>query len=151
MKNVTEAIAGLLVLVVAIGFMVFAYKGANINNSVNNYAVIAKFAQADGIAIGSDVKISGVKIGHVSKEYLDNVSYKAVLELSISNNIKLPIDSSAQIVSDGLLGGKYLSISVGADDKMLTSGQEIKFTQSSVNIESLIGKMIFNSPDKNEK
>jgi phospholipid/cholesterol/gamma-HCH transport system substrate-binding protein len=147
MKQITEAIAGLFVLLVAAGFIFFAYEGANIKSHSNNYSLIAKFSQADGVTIGTDVKISGVKVGHVSKEYLDTDSFKAVVEISLDPAIKLPADSSAQIVSDGLLGGKYLSIAVGADDKILTAGQEIKYTQSSVNLETLIGKMIFNSPD----
>ena len=151
MKKVTEALAGLFVLIVAAGFLFFAYQGANIKSHSNNYVLIAKFSQADGLSIGSDVRISGVKVGYVSKEYLDFDNFKAVVELSLDQAVKLPTDSSAQIVSDGLLGGKYLSIAVGADDKALVSGEEIKYTQSSVNIETLIGKMIFNNPNNAQK
>jgi phospholipid/cholesterol/gamma-HCH transport system substrate-binding protein len=147
MKKITEAIAGLFVLLVAAGFVFFAYEGANIKSSSKNYPLIAKFSQADGITIGTDVRISGVKVGHVEKEYLDMNSFRAVVEISLDPAIKLPADSSIQIVSDGLLGGKYLSIGIGSDDKILASGGEIQYTQSSVNLEALIGKMIFSNPD----
>jgi phospholipid/cholesterol/gamma-HCH transport system substrate-binding protein len=146
-KNIVEALAGMFVLLVAAGFLWFAYDGANMKNLENNYVLLAKFSQADGIAVGSDVRISGVKIGYVSKEYLDVSSFKAVIECSINQNIKLPVDSSAAIVSDGLLGGKYVSLGIGADEKILANMEEIKYTQSSVNLETLIGKMIFNSND----
>jgi phospholipid/cholesterol/gamma-HCH transport system substrate-binding protein len=146
-KNIIETLAGMFVLIVAAFFLWFAYTGANMSNLKNNYTVIAKFSQASGISVGSDVRISGVKIGHVSKQYLDFTNFKAVLECSVNKDIKLPVDSSAAIVSDGLLGGKYVSIDIGADDVNLLDRQEIKFTQSSVNLETLIGKMIFNSND----
>ena len=145
MTKITEAIAGLFVLIVAFGFVFFAYKSAGVDAHKNRYNLIAKFSQADGVVVGTDVRISGVKIGSVTKEYLDIVSFKAVVEISLDHNIKLPIDSSVQIVSDGLLGSKYLSIAIGADDKLLQENGEIQFTQSSVNLEALIGKMIFSN------
>jgi phospholipid/cholesterol/gamma-HCH transport system substrate-binding protein len=151
MKKITEAIAGLFVLLVAAGFVFFAYEGANIKSSSNNYSLIAKFSQADGVTIGTDVKISGVKIGHVLREYLDMNSFKAVVEISLDPAIKLPADSSIQIVSDGLLGGKYLSIGIGSEDKLLANGGEIQYTQSSVNLEALIGKMIFGNSEHSAK
>ncbi len=147
MKNIIETLAGMFVLIVAVFFLWFAYKGSNMRNLKHNYTLVAKFSQADGISTGSDVRISGVKIGYVSKQYLDFSTFKAVIECSIDRDIKLPLDSSAAIVSDGLLGGKYISIGIGADEVSLADMQEIKFTQSSVNLETLIGKMIFSSND----
>jgi phospholipid/cholesterol/gamma-HCH transport system substrate-binding protein len=148
MKNFIETITGAIVLIIAFGFVYFAYKGANVTPHRNGYSLMAKFDKADGINIGSEVRISGIKIGNVLSEKLDAKSFLAVVEFSLDKSIELPADSSAQIVSDGLLGGKYLSITPGADDATLKDGDEIHYTQSSVNIETLIGKMIFNSSSK---
>lgn len=147
-RNVIETLVGALVLLVAGGFALFAYQNAGISRANDSYPLIAKFERADGIKPGSDVRIGGVKVGVVTAATLDSKSYLAQIELSLDTNIKLPTDSSAQIVSDGLLGGKYIALIPGADDAMLAAGGEITFTQSSVNLETLIGKMIFSDGDK---
>jgi phospholipid/cholesterol/gamma-HCH transport system substrate-binding protein len=150
MKNIVETLTGAIVLLIAFGFVYFAYKGANLKPARQGNHLIAKFDKADGIVVGSDIKISGIKIGTVSGQKLDADSFLAVIDLSIDKKIKLPIDTSIQIVSDGLLGGKYVSITPGSDDQYLENDGEIRYTQSSVNIETLIGKMIFNSADKDK-
>ena len=147
MKNLVETFIGAVVLVIAFSFVLFAYKTANLKPN-KGYHLIAKFDKADGIVVGSEVKIGGIKIGSVSKEFLDDKTYQAIIELTLDKNIKIPKDSSIQIVSDGLLGGKYMSISPGADSEILADAGQINYTQSSVNLESLIGKMIFNGADK---
>jgi phospholipid/cholesterol/gamma-HCH transport system substrate-binding protein len=149
-KNIFETIMGALVLIVAGGFMWFAYQGSNLRQ-VEGYGVKAKFDTVAGVGTGSDVRIGGIKVGVVSGMDLDPASYKAILTLQIKNGIKVPSDSSASIVSDGLLGSKYVKIEPGADDKMLAEGAVITYTQSSVNLEELIGKMVFSGGgvDKN--
>lgn len=147
-RNVIETLVGALVLLIAGGFALFAYQNAGISHADETYPLIAKFERADGIKSGSDVRIGGVKVGVVSNASLDSTTYLAQIELSLDKKIKLPTDSSAQIVSDGLLGGKYIALVPGADDAMLAAGGEITFTQSSVNLETLIGKMIFSDGDK---
>ena len=148
-RNVLETLIGALILCIAIGFLVFSYKTADVVQSGAGYNLVAKFERADGLSLGSDVRIAGVKIGKVTSQALDPISYNAVINMRINNDIKIPADSSAQIVGDGLLGNKYVAISPGGDDKMLANNEQITITQSSVNIETLIGKMIFN-PDKNK-
>lgn len=141
-KSLFETIMGALVLAVAAGFMVFAYQTSNLK-PVEGYPVTAKFDTVAGVGLGSDVRIGGIKVGVISDMALDNNTYKAVLTLQIKNNTKLPADSSASVVSDGLLGSKYIKIEPGADEKMLASGETITYTQSAVNLEELIGKMVF--------
>lgn len=133
---------GALVLAVAAGFMVFAYNSSNLKPVVG-YELKAKFDTVAGVGLGSDVRIGGIKIGVISGMDLDPESYKAVLSFQVSKNTKIPADSSASIVSDGLLGSKYVKIEPGADDKMLAGGEFVPYTQSSVNLEELIGKMVF--------
>jgi phospholipid/cholesterol/gamma-HCH transport system substrate-binding protein len=110
--------------------------------------LLAKFDNVDGIKNGSDVKTSGVKIGTVEDQYLDTKNFRAVLKLNINRSVKLSTDSSAKVASEGLLGTKYLSIAPGGDEENLKDGEEIQFTQSSVNFEDLLGRFIFNSKDE---
>lgn len=149
-KSLFETVMGALVLIVATGFMVFAYQSSNLK-PVEGYSVHAKFNTVAGVGMGSDVRIGGIKIGVVSAMALDPQTYKALVTFQIQQGTKLPVDSSASIVSDGLLGSKYVKIEPGADDKMLAAGESITYTQSAVNLEELIGKMVFSGGgvDKN--
>jgi phospholipid/cholesterol/gamma-HCH transport system substrate-binding protein len=141
-KNVLETIMGAVVLAVAGAFLVVAYKGSGMRVE-DGYEVSAKFANASGIALGSDIRIGGVKVGAVSDMSLDPESYEAVVSMQIREQTTLPVDSSASIVSSGLLGEKYIQITPGGDEQMLANGGKIEFTQSAVNIEELIGKFMF--------
>jgi phospholipid/cholesterol/gamma-HCH transport system substrate-binding protein len=141
-KNILETIMGAVVLIVAGVFMVFAYDSADISVE-NGYDVKGKFANASGIALGSDVRIGGIKVGIVSGLGLDPDSYEAVVTMNVRHATKLPTDSSASIVSSGLLGEKYVQLTPGADDNMLKNGGTIEFTQSAVNLEEMIGKFMF--------
>lgn len=143
-NNYFEVIVGTFVLLCAVFFFFNSFKSANIKAS-KGYALTALFDNIDGIVNGSDIKISGVKIGTVENQFLDKKTFRAVLKLNINNGVVLPIDSSAKVASEGLLGSKYLSIQPGADDEILKEGEEITYTQSSVNFEDLLGKFIFNS------
>ncbi|MBL6664426.1 MAG: outer membrane lipid asymmetry maintenance protein MlaD [Rickettsiales bacterium] len=147
-NNYFEIIVGTFVLVCAIVFLAGSFKNSNVTTNSNNYTISAKFNNIDGIAPGSDVKISGVKIGSVKSQDLDPVDFQAKLYLSIDSKIKLPYDSSIKVSSEGLLGSKYLSISPGAEEEYLKDGEQIEFTQSSVNLEELLGKFIFTSDNK---
>lgn len=147
-NNSFEIIIGTFVLFCAIFFFFNSFKSSSIKNA-DGYSLIALFDNADGISIGSDIKISGVKVGTVEDQSLDKKTYRATLKLNISKDVILPSDSSAKIASEGLLGSKYLSIEPGGDEENLKEGDEIRFTQSSVNFEDLLGKFIFSS--KSEK
>ena len=150
-NNYFEIIVGTFVLLSAAFFFFSSFKNAKVNDQ-KGYALLAKFDNIDGLAQGSDVKISGVKVGSISEQSLDEKTFRATLKLNIDDKIKLPADSSAKVSSEGLLGSKYLSIEPGADEEILKEGDEIIFTQSSVNFEELLGKFIFSSDsDKKEK
>ena len=143
-QNVVETILGAIVLAVAIGFFAWAYGRSDAGRPAG-YTLAAQFDRIDGLDVGADVRISGVKVGSVEATFLDPKSYRAEVRFSVRNNIELPKDSSASIVSASLLGGKYISLVPGADDAMLKSGDEITLTQSSINLEELVGKYIFSS------
>lgn len=148
-RNLVETLMGAVVLGVAIVFLVFAYSRGGLA-TVDGYALIGKFDRIDGLTEGSDVRMSGIKIGTVTKQTLDPKTYLAVLTLNVRPEVKLPSDSSARIASDGLLGEKYLSITPGGEDVMLPAGGEIQHTQGSVDIVSLVGRMLFSQTGKKE-
>ena len=141
--NVVEALLGAVVLVVAAGFLVFAYSSDRGGLGRGLREVSAKFDRVDGLVVGSDVRLGGIKIGTIVDQTLEPDTYLAVVRMSIDPDIRLPTDSSAEIVSDGLLGGRYLSLVPGGAEEMLAMGDEIRFTQSPVSLESLIGRLIF--------
>jgi phospholipid/cholesterol/gamma-HCH transport system substrate-binding protein len=147
--NYFDFLIGTIVLFVAIGFFSYSFKSSKISTN-SGYNIIAKFDNADGITIGSDIKIAGIKVGSIIEQNLDEKTSKANLKMNIANNIKIPADSSAKIASEGLLGAKYISISIGGDEEILKNDQEIYFTQSSVNFEDLLGKFIFSDKKKND-
>ena len=97
-----------------------------------------------GIASGADVRIAGLKVGSVTGLAIDPKSYQAVATFTVQPDIKLSADSSATIATGGLLGGNFISLATGGDDKMLADGGTITVTQSAVNLEDLLGKFIFN-------
>lgn len=147
-RNVVETMMGALVLFVALSFIMISYKSGNIAPASNAYKVTSKFHEVGSVAIGSDVRVGGIKIGTISGQHLDPQTYMAILEFSINQSVKLPKDTSAAIVGDGLLGGKYVALQPGGDEDMLKNGDEIKYTQDAVNIEQLIGKFAFGSASK---
>jgi len=145
--NVIETVMGAVVLVVAALFLLFAYKTSQLR-AVTGYPLTAEFEKVDGIRQGSDVRISGIKIGSVVTEELDPKTFLATVRMSIDPAIQLPDDTVAEVVSAGLLGDKYMSLVPGGSDKVIAPGGKIKYTQSSVSLENLIGQMIFSAPGK---
>lgn len=147
--NVIETVMGAVVLVVAAVFLYFAYSTSQYR-SVSGYELTANFERIDGIKDGSDVRISGIKVGSVVAAVLDPKTFLADVHMSVDPSIKLPDDTVAEIVSAGLLGDKYLSLVPGGSDKDIPPGGRIKYTQSSVSLEHLIGQMMF-SPASGDK
>lgn len=143
-KNIVETLVGLLVLIVAGYFLYYAYFTTQvIASSSQSHTLFAKFDKADGINIGSDVKVSGIRVGKVTTQELDPATFQAVLALRISADIKLPSDTTAEILGNGLLGEKYIALSPGSESEYLEDNSYIEFTQSSISLESLIGKFMF--------
>ncbi len=149
-RNVFETLMGAVVLAVALFFVAIAYKSGHVS-SPGGYSLNAKFDRVDGLATGSDVRIGGVKVGSVVSQDIDPETFQAIVEISIDDKYKLPKDSNAKIVSDGLLGGKYMMIEAGADDKFLEDNGEIKFTQSAISLEEALIRMVAGSVSDDEE
>ena len=141
--SIAELATGGIVLLATAGFL--AYAVANTGRSgTGGIKLSARFQNAGAIAAGADVRVAGVKVGSVTGIAIDPASYEAVVSLTLRSDVKLPTDSSAEITSDGLLGGKYLALAPGGADAMLPAGGTITVTQGSVSLEQLLGKFIFN-------
>ncbi len=147
-NNVVETAIGAIVIVVAIGFFTFVYKTADVRAGAGGYVLKANFESIDGITTGSDVRISGIKIGSVVDQVLNGQSYEAVVTMSIAPEVKLPLDSSAKVTSDGLLGSKFIALEPGGDENMLGAGDTLEHTQGSIDIFGLISKFLFADDDK---
>jgi phospholipid/cholesterol/gamma-HCH transport system substrate-binding protein len=140
--GVAEVLTGAVVLVVAIAFLAYAviHSGRTVSSG---YDVKAMFDHIDGLSVGGDVRIAGVKVGSVTNEVINPKTFLATVTMSINNDIHLPKDTGASIDSESLLGGKYVSLSPGGDETNLKPGGTITITQSSVSLEQLLGKFIF--------
>jgi phospholipid/cholesterol/gamma-HCH transport system substrate-binding protein len=150
-SNILETLTGAIVLAGAGCFFYYAYVSSG-SQPHHGYHLYAKFDRIDGLLEGNDVKLSGVKVGEVSQITLDPQSYLAVVEISLDSTIQLSTDTSAQIASEGLMGGKYVALVPGADDgKPLAPNDIITATQSSINFEDLIGKYLFTKQDEGTK
>lgn len=149
-RNLLETIMGAVVLIVAIAFLIFAYERSAVK-TVNGYQIEARFSDVTGIGAGSDVRVGGMKVGTVDALSLDEKTYQATLHMQIRDTIKLPKDSSASISSSGLLGDKFVKLEPGGNEAMLKQGDVIRFTQSSVSFEDLIGKFVFSGGGVDDK
>jgi phospholipid/cholesterol/gamma-HCH transport system substrate-binding protein len=148
-QNIVETIVGFFIIIIALGFLTFAYnKADNSSDITKTYPIKAHFQNAEGVFEGSDVMLAGIKIGFVETLSLDKNSFFAVIKFRINNDIKLPKDTQAAISTSGFLGSKFISLAPGAADEELAANDEIKHTQSSLNIESLISKLMYSISNK---
>lgn len=116
----------------------------------DNYRLEARFDNASGLHVGGSVHVAGVPVGRVESIRVEPIDYSAIVTLSVLSGLHLPTDSMASIKTTGLIGDKYISLSPGADASFLAPGTRITMTESSVDIESLIGKMAFGSLEKDK-
>jgi phospholipid/cholesterol/gamma-HCH transport system substrate-binding protein len=138
-ESVAETLVGAAVLVVAGGFIAFAAGRADLGGA-DRYELVAKFRKAEGIAVGSDVRVAGVKVGSVTALTLDRETFEAVARIALASDLKLPDDSDAKIATEGILGGAFVAITPGASEFMLKAGDEITLTQGSVSLLDLFMK-----------
>lgn len=149
-NSLVETLIGAVVVLVAGVFLFYGYSTTDMHNTAG-YVVTAQFDRVDGLANGSDVRMSGIKVGTVVSQKLDQDTFKAVVSLNLDKNIKIPDDSSAKITSESLLGGNYLSISPGGSETPLADGSEIMFTQGTIDLMGLIGQAVFSTGNGEKK
>jgi phospholipid/cholesterol/gamma-HCH transport system substrate-binding protein len=143
-KKSTEAMVGAFVLLGIIALMFLALKAANLASftTTRTYTLSAKFDNIGSLKVRAPVRSAGVSIGHVTSIKLDNKTYQGLVTMEINEGVEFPKDSTAQILTAGLLGDQYIGIDPGSDDKNLVAGDRINHTQSAVVLENLIGRFI---------
>jgi phospholipid/cholesterol/gamma-HCH transport system substrate-binding protein len=143
-NNWAETIIGAVVVLVAIGFLLLTYLRTGTGSFSTGYEVLARLPKVDGLGVGTDVRISGIKVGSVSDLVLDPKNYLVTVHMNIRDDIKLPTDSSMMITSSGILGSSYLSIAPGGDEANIKPGGYIENTQAanSADLMSLAGRFI---------
>lgn len=150
-RSLAELLTGAVVLVVAGVFLVYAVTGSGRSLTGGpGVSLTARFDRIDGLAAGADVRLAGVKVGQVVAQRIDPETFLAVLTLRVDPVLRLPSDTSAEIQSEGLLGGKYIALVPGGSDRILRDGGEITITQSAVSLESLLGRFIFSVTEMNQ-
>ena len=143
-RNMLETVMGAIVLLTAVAFVSLAYEAANIRGT-DGYELEAEFGATGGLSVGDDVRISGIKVGRISRQELDPITYAARIVMSLDERIRIPADSSARITAASLLGGNYLELIPGADEDMMQPGEVIYDTRDPVSLTDLLGKAVFSA------
>ena len=139
-SNLSETLIGAVVVATAVGFLVYAGQVAGVSTGSDSYELHAKFASAQGLNIGGEVQLAGVRVGTITKLELDTTTYQAVTTFTVRSDVEIPEDSEAKVASEGLLGGNFLELTPGGSDYMLEPGAEVEFTQGSVSLLNLLAK-----------
>jgi phospholipid/cholesterol/gamma-HCH transport system substrate-binding protein len=146
-RDVIEPIVGALVLLIAGTFAWFAYTATGLGGR-QGYELTAQFDHVGGLSTGSDVRVSGVKVGTVTGLVLDPKTFLADVRFSVASAVQIPADSVAQITSEGLLGSQFLSVAPGNSDSVLKPGDRLTHTQGPVDLMQLLGKYMFSTSDQ---
>ncbi len=141
-ENVTEVIVGGVVLAAALGFVVFAADATGLARQTSGYPLVASFRSVEGISVGTDVKLAGVKVGTITSLDLNPKTYFADATIEMRNGIVLPDDSAILISQQGLLGGNYVEVVPGGSPDNFKPGDRIQDTQGSVSLVSLLMKFV---------
>ncbi|MBL1433175.1 MAG: outer membrane lipid asymmetry maintenance protein MlaD [Gammaproteobacteria bacterium] len=149
-SKMTEIAVGLFVAAGVVALVMLAMKVSNLGafSDTEGYTINARFENIGGLKVRSPVRLGGVRVGRVNAINYDQNRYEAVVEMTIANGYdRLPIDTSANIFTSGLLGEQYVGLEPGAEEEYLGSGGVIELTQSAIVIEQLIGQFLLNSAE----
>lgn len=140
--NWAEVLAGAAVVAIAAGFLVFAGRTSGFGGTSDGYTLTASFRSVEGVTVGTDVRLAGVKVGTVTNIALNPQTFRADTTFGIAEGIEIPDDSAVIVASEGLLGGNFIEISPGGSLFAFDPGAEIEDTQSSVSLVSLLLKFV---------
>ena len=141
--SLVESLIGALVLLVAGWFVFYGYQQTE-GRTAGGYELQARFDRVNGLTIGSDVRLSGIKVGTVVDQRIDPETFQAVVRFTVRSDVALPTDTAAAISAEGLLGGGYLSLLPGGMEETLIEGDEIEETQDAIDLVGLLGRFMFN-------
>ncbi|MCK0172202.1 outer membrane lipid asymmetry maintenance protein MlaD [Aliiroseovarius sp. S1123] len=149
-SHTTEVVTGSIVLVVAVGFLLYAGQIVGLSGTGTTNSYTASFRTADGISIGTDVRLGGVKVGAVTDITLNPDTFRADADFTVQSDVALPEDTAIIISSEGLLGGNYVELLPGGSPFNLEPGAEIEDTQGSVSLVQLLLKYVAGGEDSAE-
>ena len=142
-ENITETVVGALVIAAAGFFLFFAGQTTGYGSDRGgHYELLASFRSAEGVSLGTDVRLAGVKVGTVTGMDLNPETFRADVRFSVQDNILIPDDSAVTVASEGLLGGVYVELVPGGSPFNLDPGGEIEDTQSAVSLITLLLKFV---------
>ena len=140
-----DVLVGVFVLLGLGALLFLALKAGNLGSFSTgaSYVAKARFDNIGGLKVRAPVKSAGVVVGRVASIGFDDTTYQALVELALDERFRFPKDTSAKILTSGLLGEQYVGLEAGGDEKMLAAGDTIRMTQSAVVLENLIGQFLF--------
>ncbi len=137
-NGVAETVIGAVVLATAVGFVVYAGQTRGVALGGASYPLTASFRSAEGVNVGTDVRLAGITVGSVTGLDLDPASFRAKMTLAVRGDLEIPEDSDVKISSESLLGGSFVELTPGGSEFMLAAGDEIANTQGSVSLLDLL-------------
>lgn len=146
-RTVLDLWVGVFVVIGIAALLVLALKVGNASSTFNvgqAYQLVGRFDNIGGLKVRAPVKGAGVVVGRVTDIQFDNDKFAARVTMNVDQRYKFPTDTTASILTSGLLGEQYIGLEGGGDDKMLQNGDAIKLTQSAVVLEKLIGQFLYN-------
>jgi phospholipid/cholesterol/gamma-HCH transport system substrate-binding protein len=146
-KKSIEILVGLFVALGALALLFLALKAANLTSFTGTgqtYTVQARFDNIGGLKARAPVRSAGVNVGRITGISLDRVTFQGVVSMELNSDVAFPRDSSAKILTSGLLGDQYIGLEPGGSEQNLAAGDVITHTQSAVVLENLIGQFLFN-------
>lgn len=141
-ESTSEVLAGAAVLAAAIGFLVYAGQTTGLSGASATYPLTASFRSVEGVSVGTDVRLAGVKVGTVTNLALNAQTFFADATIAVKDGVLLPDDSTILISSEGLLGGNYVELLPGGSSENFAPGDEIEDTQGAVSLISLLMKFV---------
>jgi phospholipid/cholesterol/gamma-HCH transport system substrate-binding protein len=152
-RSVIDLWVGVFVVAGIAALLFLALKVGNLGTFSGGqaYQVYAKFANIGSLKARAPIKSAGVVVGRVSSVRFDNESYEAIVEMNLETNYQFPRDTTAKILTSGLLGEQYIGLEAGGDGVMLKTGDRLRLTQSAVVLENLISQFLFNKASEQVK
>ncbi len=147
-KNYIESALGIFVVAITIALLWIFFK-TNDQKTTDEYIKVTAFFQTvAGVTKGTDVKLGGVKVGKILNVYLDEDTLNPVLSIGLDKSYNIPADCSFAVKSEGIMGGKFVSVEIGTSDQKITEGQIFYNNQSSLDLESIVSQVVFGGEKK---
>lgn len=143
-RQTLNILVGAAVVILGAAVILYSYRITPIN-APEGYKLTARFSSIDGVTVGTRVLLAGIKVGEVTDQGFDTETQRARVTLTIDKDVRIPTDSVAKIVSEGMLGARYIKLQAGGAEQMFAPGGEFEYVQGSINFEEILQKIIQNA------